>query len=83
MRIHSEDMGLKFGREKFVMLVMKNEKRHMTVEMEQPNKKKFEKETNKFLGILVADTITISRDERKNLKSVSLEKKKATRNQTM
>ena len=44
-----------------VMLVMKNGKRHLTDEMELPNKDKIktlvENETYKYLGILEADTI--------------------------
>ena len=52
---------MEFGIEKCTMLVMKSGKRHMTEEMEQPNLDKIrtlgENETNKYLGILEADTI--------------------------
>ena len=52
---------MEFGIEKCAMLVMKSGKRHMTVGMELPNHDKIrtlrENETNKYLGILEADTI--------------------------
>ena len=46
VRIYSQDIGMEFGREKCVMLVMKSGKRHMTDRMELRNK-----------DILEADTI--------------------------
>ena len=61
IRIYSQDIGMKFGIEKCVMLVMKSGKRHMTDGMELPNNDKIrtlgENETYKYLGILEADTI--------------------------
>ena len=61
VRIYSQDIGMEFGIEKCAMLVMKRGKRHMTDEMEQTNYDKIttfgENETNKYLGILEADTI--------------------------
>ena len=52
---------MEFGIEKYAMLVMKSGKRHLTDGMELPNQVKIrrlgEKETNKYLGILEADTI--------------------------
>ena len=61
VRIDSQDIGIEFGIEKCAMLVMKSDKRHLTDEMEQPNKDKIrtlgEKETYKYLSILEADTI--------------------------
>ena len=61
MRIYSQDIGIEFSIEKCTMLVMKSGKQHLTVGMEQPNQDKIrtlgEKETNKYLGILKADTI--------------------------
>ena len=52
---------MEFGIEKCAMLVMKSGKWHMTDGMELPNQDKIrtleEKETNKCLGILEADTI--------------------------
>ena len=52
---------MEFGIEKFTMLVMKRSKRHLTDRMELPNQDKIrtlgEKETYKYLRILVADTI--------------------------
>ena len=32
VRIYSQDIGMEFGKEKCAMLIMKNVKRHMTVE---------------------------------------------------
>ena len=61
VRIYRQDIGMEFGVEKCVMLVMKIGKRHMTDGMEQPNHDKIrtlgENETYKYLGILEADTI--------------------------
>ena len=61
VRIYSQDIGLEFGRGKCAMLVMKSGKRHMTDGMELPNHDRIrtleENETNKYLGILEADTI--------------------------
>ena len=52
---------MEFGTEKFAMLIKKNSKRHLTDGMELPNQDKIrtlgEKETDKYLGILEADTI--------------------------
>ena len=61
VRIYSRDIGIEFGIEKCVMLVMKSGKRHLTDGMELPNKDKIktlaENETYKYLGILEANTI--------------------------
>ena len=61
VRINSQDIGMEFGIEKCVMLVMKNGKRHKIDGMELPNYDKIrtleENETYKYLGILDADTI--------------------------
>ena len=61
VRIYSRDIGMKFGIEKCAVLVMKSGKRQLTDGMELPNKDKIktlaESETNKYLGILEADTI--------------------------
>ena len=61
IRIYSQDIGMKFGIEKFAMLVIKSGKRHMTDGMELPSQDKIrnlgEKETYKYLGTLEADTI--------------------------
>ena len=61
VRIYSQDIEMKFGIEKCVILVMKSGKRHMTDGVELQNHDKIrtleENETNKFLGILEADTI--------------------------
>ena len=52
---------MEFGKEKCAMLVIKRGKRHMTDGMELPNHEKIrtfgENETNKYLGILEANTI--------------------------
>ena len=59
VRIYSQDIGMEFGIEKCAVLVMKSGKR--TDGMELPNHNKIrtlgENETNKYLGILEADTI--------------------------
>ena len=61
VRIYSQDIGMEFGIEKCAMLVMKSGKRHMTDEMELPNRDNIrtlgEEETYRYLGILEADTI--------------------------
>ena len=61
VRIYSQDIGMEFGEENFAMLVMKSDKRNLTGGMELPNQHTIrtleEKETNKYLGILEADTI--------------------------
>ena len=61
VRLYSQDIGVEFCIEKFVMLVMKSGKWHLTDGMKLQNKDKFrtlgEKEKFKNLGILVADTI--------------------------
>ena len=61
VRIYGQDIGMEFGIEKCVMLVMKSGKRHLTDGMELPNQDKIrtlaENETYKYLGILEADTI--------------------------
>ena len=40
VRIYSQDIGMEFGIEKFAMLVLKSDKRHMTDGMELPNQYK-------------------------------------------
>ena len=61
VRIYSQDIGMEFGIEKCVMLVMNSRKWHLTDGMEQPNQDKIrtlaENEAYKYLGILQADTI--------------------------
>ena len=61
VRICSQDIGMEFGIEKCVMLVMKSGKQVLTGGMELPNQDKLrtlgEKETYKYLGILEDDTI--------------------------
>ena len=61
VRIYSQDIGMEFGIEKCVMLVIKSGKRHITEEVELPNQVVIgtlgEKETYKYLGILEADTL--------------------------
>ena len=61
VRIYSQDIGMKFDIEKCAMLVMKSGKRQIIDGMEQANQDKIktlaENETNKYLGILKADTI--------------------------
>ena len=61
VRIYSQDIGMEFGIEKYVMLVMKTSKRHLTDRMELPNQDKIRTlgamETYNYSGILEADTI--------------------------
>ena len=61
VRIYSQDIGMEFGIEEYVMLVMKSGKRHLTDGMELRNHDKIktlaENETYKFLGISEAFTI--------------------------
>ena len=61
VRIYSQDIGMKFGKEKCAMLVMKSGKQYMADGIEQPNHDEIrmlgENETYKYLGILEADTI--------------------------
>ena len=66
--IYSQDIGMKFSVEKYIMLEMKSGKRHLTDGMELPNQEKIrtleEKKTYKYFGVLF-DT---SGDERKKLR---------------
>ena len=70
VRIYSQDIGIEFGIEKCAMLVMKSGKRHIMDGMELPNQNKIrtlgEKETDKHLGILKADTIKQKEMKKKN-----------------
>ena len=77
VRIYSQDIGMKFGREKCVMLVMKSGKRHMTDRMELPNQDEIrtlgENETYKYLAILEADSIKQMEMKDQIQKSISRE----------
>ena len=61
VRIYSQDIGMEFGIEKCVMIVMKSSKRHLMDWIELQNQDKIrmlrEKETYNYLDILEADTI--------------------------
>ena len=61
IRIYSQDIGMEFGIEKCVMLIMKSGKWHMTDGVELLNHDRIrtleENETYKYLGILEADPI--------------------------
>ena len=61
MRIYSQDIGMELDIEKCSTLVMKSGKRYMTEGVELPSQVVIrtleEKETSKYLGILVPDTI--------------------------
>ena len=61
VRIYCQDIGMEFCIEKCAMLAMKCGKRHPMDRMELPNQVKIrtlrEKETNKYMVILEADTI--------------------------
>ena len=86
MRIYSQDIEMEFGIEKRAMLVMKSGKRHQTDGMELPNQDKIrtfgEKETDKYWGILEADTIKEVETKEKILR-VSQENQKTTRDKTI
>ena len=70
VRIYSQDIGMEFGLEKCATLVMKSGKRHLMDVIELPNQDKIrtlgEKETNKYLGVLEADTIKQKEMKEKN-----------------
>ena len=72
VRIYSQDIGMKLGIEKCVMLVMKSEKWHRTDGIDLPNQDKIrtlgENETYRDLGILEADTIKQVQMKYKNQK---------------
>ena len=61
VRIYCQDIGMEFGIEKYPMLVMKNDKWHLTDGMELPSQDKIrtlaENETYEYLSILECDTI--------------------------
>ena len=61
VRIYTQDIGMEFGIEKCAMLLMKRRKWHQTNGMELPNLDNIrslgEKKTDKYLGILEADSI--------------------------
>ena len=61
VRIYSQDIGMEFSMDKYIMLVMKRDTRHPTDWMELTNQDKIrtvgEKETCKYLGLLEAYTI--------------------------
>ena len=61
VRIYNQKIGMKFGIEKYAILVMKSGKQHLTDGMELPNRDKIrtlgEKETYKYLDIMEADTM--------------------------
>ena len=56
MRIYSQDLRMKFGIEKRVILIIRSGKQHMTERKELPNEEKIrtlgEKETYKYLRIV-------------------------------
>ena len=64
---------MEFGIEKFALLVMKRGKRHIPDGIELPNQDNIrtlaENETNKYLGILEADTIKQVEMKKKNHKT--------------
>ena len=68
---------MEFGIGKCAMLVIKSGKRYLTDGIEQPNQDKIktlaENETHRYLGILEADTIKTSGNERKKSKRISPE----------
>ena len=75
LRKYSQDIGMEFGIEECTMMVMKSCKRHTTERVELPNKVVIrtlgEKETQKYLKILEADTMKQAEMREKNFKMVS------------
>ena len=59
--IYSDDIGMEFGFEKFVMQIMKSRKQRITKRIKQPNLEKNQntrrKETHKYFRIIEANTI--------------------------
>ena len=86
VRIYTQEKGIKLGREKCAMLVMKSGKRHMTVGVELLNQQVLrtlgEKETYKYLGILEAGTKLVEIKEN-NFKRVVQKNQKITRDKTL
>ena len=82
VRIYSQDIGMEFGLEKYVMLVMKSGKRHMADGMELSNHDKIrtlgESETYEYL----TDTIK-NGNERQDSKRISQENLKTRRGKTL
>ena len=78
---------MKFGIEKYAILVMKSGKRHLTDRMELPNQEKTrtlgEKETYNYLGIMEADTIKQVEMKEKIKKEYLRRTKKLLRDKTM
>ena len=69
VRIYSRDIGMEFGREKWVILIEKSGKLHRTEGIELRNQDKIrtlgEMETYKYLGILELDTIKYADEKKK------------------
>ena len=59
--VYSKNIGMEFGIEKCVLLIMKTRKRQITERIELPNQERIrmlgEKENYKYLGILEANTM--------------------------
>ena len=72
VRIYTQDTEMEFAIEKCAILIMKSGKRHMTEGVELPNRDKIrtfgEKEIDKYMGILEADTIKHAEMKEKNKK---------------
>ena len=72
-RVFSQDVGMEFGFEKCSMLIIEEKKRETSEGIEQLNQESIrtlrEKENNKYLGILEANTIKQT-DKRKSKKRV-------------
>ena len=87
VRMYSQDIGMRFGIEKYAMLEKISSKRHMTEEVELANQVVIrtlgEKKTYKYLGILESDTIKQVKMKEKNLKRVSQKNQKITRHKTL
>ena len=62
--LHSEVIGMEFGREKLDMLIMKSGKCQMTEGKELPNQEKI-----RMLGNIRSKYYQTSRDERKKIKN--------------
>ena len=64
VRIYSQDIGMEFGIEKCVIVIMRSRTRHVTERIELPNQEIMrtfgEKETYKYSKILEADNIKLA-----------------------
>ena len=84
--VYSDDIGMEFSIEKFVMIIMKSKRQQMTEGIELLNQEKIRTPNTKgnlqILGNIGSGHHQTCREERKNWKRISWENEKTTRNQT-